>query len=682
MNPKRSSRIPSGKKQKPFPEGKSKGGLVKGMNWPLLGAGLAASLIGIHFNSGFHPQWSIGVPFHFLGALAVYLSFPRLLFSAVGPSSFASSPKKSKTHKDLGWLWPILALALGQIAFRMGSLAGGWILSLAGLVAAAWFLSQKDLLAERTSEESFRWTNTFWLVLAYAAILRFAFVGTYVTGLQGDEANNIVDTLGISQGTFEKGPFVMGWGGTPVFPDYIVGYFFKLLGEKVWVARFVSSLASLGTLVVFFRWCRFWMGERASVLASFFMANSWWFFYFSLSPFHNSILFFFQVSAFCFLERGFRKAGRGDFWWAGFFAALSVMNYVPGRSVPLAIFLTFFATGILRGWTFLRFLWKPLALSGLAFFLVISPYLIFAMDNPTEFWGRVDPRWISQEYQSTGNYFFLLKSYFLTLSSLWTPNPSVDLRFAPVALPFVDPFAGAFAFLGFGMVLFTLRKPASWVLIPAVFFGLSANALARMGWPTDLAYLHSIRFSILIPFLFLASGWGLEWTFRSIESSFPKGESWSRWFLAVLVAGSLATNEPIFVPGFNKDKGSWGEHGLSQIELAKFILEKTPDHQFLGDSDILSNTVTFLVHEKTNVKWLFLDKDIPIPYRAQKNVMLLFAPWRITEVQKEKIRSTYPQAQWGEIKTPWGDPYVTTVDIPLEAVEASQKAMKVNESLP
>ncbi|HEY5039732.1 MAG TPA: hypothetical protein VIJ93_11720, partial [bacterium] len=202
------------------------------------------------------------------------------------------------------------------------------------------------------------------------------------------------------------------------------------------------------------------------------------------------------------------------------------------------------------------------------------------------------------------------------------------------------------------------------------------------GWPTDLAYVHSIRYSIVIPFLFLTAGWGIEWVLRAYQTFHPKGLGWAKWVLAATVAGSLALNEPLFLPRFGNERGSWGDHGFSQIYLARIISDKASTHHFLVDSGTISNAAVFLVHDKADPKPLFLDQDIPIRYQVTKNVMLIFAPWRITPVQKKKIQKTYSGAVWEEFKTPWGDSYLNTVDIPLKEVLASQKGLKPAEALP
>src|SRR5581483_6501627 len=106
-------------------------------------------------------------------------------------------------------------------------------------------------------------------LLVFAALLRFPFVGSNFTGLQGDEVNNLVGTAGMLQNHFVgESPFLTGWGGTADLPQFVLAVFFELLGPRVWVGRLVSVLASMVTLFFFYRWCRFWLGNLASGMAT------------------------------------------------------------------------------------------------------------------------------------------------------------------------------------------------------------------------------------------------------------------------------------------------------------------------------------------------------------------------------------------------------------------------------
>jgi hypothetical protein len=365
-------------------------------------------------------------------------------------------------------------------------------------------------------------------------------------------------------------------------------------------------------------------------------------------------------------------------------AAGCVMNYVSGRSVPVMLGLMVIAYTVIRGWGFLKTYWKSLAVTLFSFLWLVGPFIMYACISPGEVWGRVQPGWIAQEYNHTGSYFFLVKSYAWTLVTLWTSNPSVDFRFVVPGMPFMDVVTGVFALIGFCVFLMNWRKPLAWVLLPGLFFGLSANALARLGWPTDLAYIQLVRLTAVIPFVFFPATWGLDWILRAYRKINPKGWGWAGLLVAIAVAGPLALNEPVFLSRFAFQAGTWGDHGISHIKIAELVEKVAGDHQIMIDSDATSNVVNFMMMESGNSDLMGMDlnKDLPVLYQARKNVMLVFSPWRINPEQRAKIHKLYPKAVWTNYDTPWGDNYLIMVDIPLDEIRAAQKGKKLLAALP
>lgn len=652
--------------------------------WLQLLGGIILGFVGMKVIGGFRPNWVLGGPLELLSAFLIICSFPKK-FEIQTTAEEKKEDGLEGVTKPLWnafiWLGIVILMVISQIKFRMDSLTTGWILALVSLFLIVLFRGGRALISSKSAEFHFDETLWFWIVMIGAAVLRFSLLGNNFTGLQGDEANNLTDEVGVLEGNLTS-PFVTGWGGTPTFPDFIVAIFFKIFGVNLWVARLVSVLASLISLWFFHRWCRFWMGNLASLIAVFLLAVSWWFLYFSFSPFHNSLLLMWQIMAFYFLEKGLKEGKRMDFWWAGFCVAASLMNYVAGRSVPIAMFATVLGYMFFRKDRFLKTFWKPLILTALGFFWFAGPYLYYAVQYPNEIWGRVKPGWISYSAQQTGNYFFLLKSYFWTVSSLLAPAPGMDLRFAVSGLPLVDPFVAGLMLIGLALCLFNLSQPISWLLLPGFFLGLSANALARIDLIGNVTYVHSVRYSIIIPFVFFSCGWGFEWLLRSYQSFRGPKWGWIGWMTAAIVIGGLTLNEPLFVPRFGHDSGNWGEIGSGQIAEANLINANASKKQFLVEDVSLGPAIYFLTHGKAQVAGLSIDRDIPIHFKSTKDVMLIFAPWRISPEQTKKLKNTYPNAVWTEYKTPFGDPYIVTFDIPLAEVQERQKDLVVTMPLP
>jgi Dolichyl-phosphate-mannose-protein mannosyltransferase len=242
--------------------------------------GLFFAAVGAWALTGFFPRWGLGISAQALAAFFIIRSFP----SAVVPAVVASVKPSVISKQSIFFINAavvLLLLAAGQLEFRLNHLTLGWLLSLASLV---WLFVRSDRFTLKPNFSSVLKNENLWLwiLLVVALILRLLLVKTNVTGLQGDEANNLNDEIDITTDNHTT-PFVTGWGGTPTMPDFIVVVFFKLFGSKLWVARLVSCIASVATLWFFYHWCRFWTRPVAAFLTTFFLAISWWYFYFSLS---------------------------------------------------------------------------------------------------------------------------------------------------------------------------------------------------------------------------------------------------------------------------------------------------------------------------------------------------------------------------------------------------------------
>ncbi|HXL72166.1 MAG TPA: hypothetical protein VN963_00955 [bacterium] len=141
----------------------------------------------------------------------------------------------------------------------------------------------------------------------------------------------------------------------------------------------------------------------------------------------------------------------------------------------------------------------------------------------------------------------------------------------------------------------------------------------------------------------------------------------------------MALNEPLFISRFGHDGGQWGDIGLGQIEESKLINTNASKKQFMVEDVSLGPAVYFLTHGKAQVRGLNFDKDIPVHFKSTKDVMLIFAPWRISPEQTQKLKAIYPNAVWTQYKSPFGDPYMVTFDISLEEIEEHQKGLTLTE---
>ncbi len=657
--------------------------------------GLAFACLGVFSCSSTRPNWIIGVPAQLISAFLLINSFPKTVpvteFPTTQIPKRLREPLKKRNPKQfIQWAGLLALLIADAFVFRSRLLELGWIIAIGLILWAGWLQHRYGLSGLPQADFPVNAGLLLVFILLAAAILRLSMVWTNLTGLQADEGNNLCDTAACAFGGSDVhfSPFVRGWGGTPTMPYWIVGSFFRLFGAQVWVARLVSALASLGALWFFYGWCRNWLGNLASLFAVSLMALSWWFLYFSLSPFHNAILIMTETAAFYFMEKGFREGKRMDFWWAGIFAAACVMNYVPGRTVPVMMALTVLAYGFLKGRTFVKSYWKPLSLLLIAFLWFITPYFInlATIQDPVnhtyDFFYRAHPGWIAEEAKIKGGYFFLAEAYFWTLSSFWSGYPvQFDPRFATGA-PFLDPVASAGALLGVGLCFFNFRKNLVWVLVPGFLGGLSANALSIQASGGNLNYVHGVRLSIVIPILYLAVGWGWQWLFGFFKAAGGPKTIYLSIGLAAALALSFGLNGPAIWHDFSHQKGPYGDRGFDGLKVAQLFNSRYSQDHLLAEDNVISPVTNFLTEGHSKFYRFGNDPEIPIRFKVSRNVLLIFAPSRVSDKGKERIRATYPTAIWTDLKDPWGEVYLITVEIQLKGIQFAQRGLVLGEELP
>jgi hypothetical protein len=256
-----------------------------------------------------------------------------------------------------------------------------------------------------------------------------------------------------------------------------------------------------------------------------------------------------------------------------------------------------------------------------------------------------------------------------------------DDRFSTGA-PFLDPVAGAAGLLGIGLCFFNVRKKLTWVLVPGLFLGLSANALSIQCSPSQVNYVQAVRLSVVIPFLYLAVGQGLEWVFGFLKAV-GSGKS---YFLGVCLSAALALslwlNGPVLWHDYSQNPGAQGTRGFNMIRTAQFFNTRFTQDHLMGESTIITPVVYFLTRDQAKFKIFNNDPELPIKYKARRNVLLIFEPWRISDKGIAKIKATYPNAIWAVLKDPWNQTYANTVEIQLKDIQGAQRGLDLGEDLP
>ncbi len=433
---------------------------------------------------------------------------------------------------------------------------------------------------------------------------------------------------------------------------------------------------------MFYRLCRLYFGARASLLATLFFAISWWHLLYAVSPFSAIFTILFEICVFYFLERGLREGRKAFFWWSGFFMACAVQSYLPGRFVPAMAFLTVVGVLVFNGrrWAFFKANFFPLILTFLACAWFLSPFLVYCWQNPQEFWGRMQQLNMLDEVKRTGNKMLLFYTYgWSSLSFLWSvgSNPA----FLKPNGPNLDYFAGLLMVVGFILTLFSPNRRLTWVILPALVFGVSANAMALQCQGASLNYVQAMRMFIVLPFLMLMVGRAAEWFFGLFDTS----GATLRAFLRVALVAGLAVSFFFNIKTFywwGDRMNEWEGLGYHMVEQSK--LHKTLNgqvHQII-EVDSYSPILEYM-GEVDRYKVLVVSDELDIPIRnlVSKDVVIFTKYWKLTKPQ-ELIKSVYPHAQVTDYRNKWEQLFLRVIRIPLSDVLEAQKGSATLEPLP
>ncbi len=523
------------------------------------------------------------------------------------------------------------------------------------------------------------------LLILVAALLRYPFIHHLFAGFQGDEANDAFD--GVNAMTMSNGvdsPFKTSWGGSPSMPYFFAAEFLKVFGINLIGYRLYTLTACFISVWVFFKWVRFYFSARASLVASFLLAISWWHLYNSFAVFNNNITFLMEVTSFYFLEKALRSGRKVDFWWTGVFFATSVQTYISGRLVSVMGFTAVLACVLIAGrWTFVKTYWKNLLLAALSYLVFISPFLWYILHFPREFLGRAKYLNIFTEVQRTGDHWLPFKTgAFTLLSPFWT-TPSPDRRFMIPGDSMVDGFS-AFLFLtGLVLAFFTLRRRVSWLGFCGLFFGMLTNALAIQGMNPDTAYINAMRLFLALPFILFLAARGAEWYLGMLDSYGKAGKLLVRVFL--IVGFSIAGYYNIHLYYFRlEDRPSdWCAVGYHEVELGKIYQRDLPTAHLMIDCDAYNGVVDFFTGlRQKNFDVITGNKvDFPILYPVTRDVEIFMQPNKLKNVQDDCLK-WYPKAVWTDYKNPWGELYARSVRISREDIQALQNGKTVGDPLP
>ncbi len=214
---------------------------------------------------------------------------------------------------------------------------------------------RQDTFPKTTSKISWWEAIALFLIIAFAAFLRYYKIDEIPPGFNSDEAVGAVGAMETLRSGIRL--YYEGQGGGGALGFYIVALAFALFGPSIATIRGTAAFAGMVSLVATYFFVReaFRTEDRtagragnpvvsASLLAlmtTLAMATSSWHFQSSRVAFAAIGVPFLQVPAFFFLWRGLNSGRTRHFIFSGIFLALVAFIYMSGAFVPL-VFLGFF----------------------------------------------------------------------------------------------------------------------------------------------------------------------------------------------------------------------------------------------------------------------------------------------------------------------------------------------------
>jgi hypothetical protein len=236
-----------------------------------------------------------------------------------------------------------------------------WVAGLALLVLAC--VGERAAPAPRLEVTAFPWRlpravegGLLVAMIVVALTMRTWRLGDLGPGMHGDEGEAGTQGLSILNGTLVS-PFTPGWFNQTNVYYWSLAVAMKLFGTGLAGLRSFAVLCGVVTVVFVYLLAREMFGQRAAVIAGFFIAFQSAAAFFSRQEFSNDTTPALMTATLYFLVRGLRTRRYLDFVQAGFAAGLSLYYFAGGRLVPLVgaavlVYLAIFHRGFLRAyWT-------------------------------------------------------------------------------------------------------------------------------------------------------------------------------------------------------------------------------------------------------------------------------------------------------------------------------------------
>jgi 4-amino-4-deoxy-L-arabinose transferase-like glycosyltransferase len=329
-------------------------------------------------------------------------------------------------------------------------------------------------------------------ILAVASFFRLWQLASVPPGVWPDEALNANTAVRIlDTGTFQV--FYPENHGREGLFFLLISFSFALFGISVWSFKLVPAFLGILTILGQYLFSREFFrlvnleekkSQVAALLATLFLAISFWHINFSRIAFRAILVPLIIVFSFYFFFHGIRRKSIRDFIMSGIIFGLGFYSYISFRLAVLALafVLIFWLSIAVREKWKSRYLFSATALL-FAVFVVALPIGIYFLRNPGDFMSRAMGVSIFEQENPVFSFFQSLVSHL----AMFNFRGDLNWRHNFSGFPQLSPLAGIFFLIG-----------ACWALrrLAFLFKNAAAGRLSEIG---GILFLFVLFFSLLLP---------------------------------------------------------------------------------------------------------------------------------------------------------------------------------------
>ena len=470
------------------------------------------------------------------------------------------------------------------------------------------------------------------LILIVAAFFRLWQLNQIPPGLYPDVAMNGTNALdSLKTGNFQV--FYPDNNGREGLFFWLISFSFLIFGPSIWAIKIVAAifglLTVLGTYLLTKELFRILdskfsilYSEVIALLASFFLATSFWHTNFSRIGFRAIMVPFCLVFAFYFLFKGFRTKKIWPFITSGIFFGLGFYTYIAYRFVVfiLAIMLIYWWLIYKKQGLQKQFMIATCYLLIITF-LVALPLGIYFLLHPADFFGRASGVSVFAEK----NPILALGKSLVLHSGMFNFYGDANWRHNFAGLPMLPWLLGILFIIGIVLSIKNLiaahkNKNCQFLCVYCLLFSWFIFMLAP-GFLSIEGAPHALRTIGVIPVVYIFVGIGAYWAFEKIKFFFKTKKQILVFYLCIALLLSAITfsefNKYFYLWGRNPEVA--GAFSENYVEIGNY-LNSLPD----------------------NVrKYVIVNQDgVPVPFPDGLSVAAQ-TPMFIERAKYGKIRTTY-----------------------------------------